>query len=219
QTRHNRKGDPGVALNLRAKMTRVARCGFFESGGASGRSPAQRRRGARDHRWRRGRWGRGALRWPEPLAGALQAVTSASIAGKTDRRFRQITRGITGEAVVAERLGSLPNDYFLLNDVALPGQPGNIDHVVIGPCWVVVIETKNFSGPVESHGSAWFVNGRRVRSISTQANRGAIAVREALTRTDPDLKDSVLRFVDSIAVFANPPSRLTVDLRAPPRLT
>jgi hypothetical protein len=48
-----------------------------------------------------------------------------------------------------------------LNDVVLPGHPGNIDHVVIGPCGVVVIETKHFSGSVEAHRNVWFASGRR----------------------------------------------------------
>jgi len=147
----------------------------------------------------------------DPWAGALLAVTIASVAAKAHRHLRRVTRGIKGEALVRERLQSLSDDYFLLNDVVLPGHAGNIDHVVIGPCGVVVIETKNFSGPVESHGDAWFVNGRRSRSVSKQANRGAIVVREALGHAHPDLEDSVLRFVDSIAVFANPSSRVRVD--------
>ncbi len=146
-----------------------------------------------------------------PVAGVLLAATIASVAGKARKQLRRVTKGIKGETLVAERLQSLPDDYFLLNDVVLPGQSGNIDHVVIGPCGVVVIETKNFSGSVESHRNAWFVNGRRSRSISRQVNRGAIAVRDALGRVHPDLKDSVLRFVDSIAVFTNPTSQVTID--------
>jgi hypothetical protein len=146
-----------------------------------------------------------------PMVGVLLAATIASVAGKARNQLRRVTRGIKGEALVAERLRSLPDDYFLLNDVVLPGQPGNIDHVVIGPCGVVVIETKNFSGSVESRRNAWFVNGRRSRSVSRQVNRGAIAVRDALGRAHPDLKDSVLRFVDSIAVFTNPTRRVAVD--------
>jgi hypothetical protein len=147
----------------------------------------------------------------DPWAGALLAVTIASVAAKAHRRLRRVTRGIKGEALVAERLQSLSDDYFLLNDIVLPGHSGNIDHVVIGPCGVIVIETKNFSGPVESHGNAWFVNGRRSRSVSMQANRGAITVRKALGEAHPDLRDSVLRFVDSIAVFVNPSHRVKVD--------
>jgi Nuclease-related domain len=85
----------------------------------------------------------------------------------------------------------LASFYFLLNDVVLPGHPGNIDHVVIGPCGVVVIETKNHPRHVQ--------------------NRAAIAVREALARVHPELGDSVLRSVDSVAVFTNPSSRVSVD--------
>ena len=146
-----------------------------------------------------------------PWVGALLAVTIGSIAAKARRRLRRVAKGIRGDALVAERLQSLSDDYFLLNDVVLQGHPGNIDHVVIGPCGVVVIETKNFSGHVESHGNVWFVNGRRSRSVSKHANHGAIAVREALGQAHPDLKDSVLCFVDSIAVFVNPSSRVKAD--------
>jgi hypothetical protein len=146
-----------------------------------------------------------------PVAGALLAVTAASVGAKAHWRLRRASKGLRGEALVTERLQPLPDAYCLLNDVVLPGHPGNIDHVVIGPCGVVVIESQNFSGPVESHGNAWFVDGRRSLSASRQANGGAIAIREALSRVHPDLKDSVLRFVDSIAVFKSPTSRVKVD--------
>src|SRR5262249_26332590 len=98
----------------------------------------------------------------------------------------------------------------------VPGMPdharrGNIDHVVIGPCGVVVIKTKNLSGSVEAHSNAWFANGRRSRSVSKQVNRNAIAVREVLSRAHPQLNGSVPRFVERVAVFTNPSSRVTVD--------
>ena len=35
---------------------------------------------------------------------------------------------------------------MVYNDVNLPGKRGNIDHVVIGPTGIYVIETKNYSG-------------------------------------------------------------------------
>lgn len=146
-----------------------------------------------------------------PVAGAFLLLGTASVAAKIYRRYRRFSKGIRGETLVTELLGKLPDEYFLVNDVVLPGHEGNIDHVVIGPCGVVVIETKHFSGPVESHGNAWFVNGRWRRSVSAQVNGGAIAVREALSRAHPDLKDSILHFVDSVAVFTNPSSRLKVD--------
>ena len=49
-----------------------------------------------------------------------------------------MSRGIKGEALIAEHLGRLPGDYFLLNDVVLRGHHGSIDHVVIGPGGLVI---------------------------------------------------------------------------------
>src|SRR5262249_11933294 len=121
-----------------------------------------------------------------------------------------MTKGVVGETDVVELLRTLPDGYFLLNDVALPGHPDNIDHIVVGPCGIVVIETKNFSSSVGSHGNARFVNGRSSHSIGKPANHGAIAVREMLTRFHPDLEHSVLRCIDSIAVFKNRPDRVRV---------
>jgi hypothetical protein len=57
--------------------------------------------------------------------------------------------GSAGEARVRRRLSRLPNDQFIvLNDLLLPTKSGTrqIDHVVIAPCRLFVIETKNFSG-------------------------------------------------------------------------
>jgi hypothetical protein len=146
-----------------------------------------------------------------PLAGLLLAVTVAALAAKAYRRLGRVSKGIRGEAVVTELLSRLSDDYFLVNDVVVPGLGGNVDHVVVGPCGVVVIETKNFSGSVQSHWDAWFVNGRRCRSVSKQVNGAAAAVREWLTHAHPDLAESALRFVDSVVVFVNPTSRVRID--------
>ena len=42
-------------------------------------------------------------------------------------------------------------------------------------------------------------------------NRNAIAVRDIPRRTHPDLKEPALRFVESVAVFTNPSTRVKVD--------
>ena len=55
-------------------------------------------------------------------------------------------KGIKGEKIVAENLKQLPKDYFIFNDVKFPGSRGNLDHVVVGPNGVFVIETKNLTG-------------------------------------------------------------------------
>jgi len=59
---------------------------------------------------------------------------------------RSWNKGITGEKTVAHYLNQLPEDYFIFNDVKFPGSYGNLDHVVIGPNGIFVIETKNYGG-------------------------------------------------------------------------
>lgn len=55
-------------------------------------------------------------------------------------------KGLHGENTVFKYLNTLPKDYYVFHDVTLPKKKGNIDHVVIGPNGVFVIETKNYSG-------------------------------------------------------------------------
>ncbi|HMK54011.1 MAG TPA: nuclease-related domain-containing protein, partial [Methanobacteriaceae archaeon] len=47
-------------------------------------------------------------------------------------------------------------DYFVYHDVTLASKRGNIDHVVIGPTGIFVIETKNYSGKYRIKGDKWF---------------------------------------------------------------
>lgn len=57
-------------------------------------------------------------------------------------------KGIFGEKVVAFILRMLPDDYYIFNDVYVEvgGRTTQIDHVVVSPFGVFVIETKNYRG-------------------------------------------------------------------------
>lgn len=65
-------------------------------------------------------------------------------------------KGLEGENLVLNYLNTLPKDYFVFNDVNLPGKKGNIDHVVIGPNGIFTIETKNYGGKYYIKGNQWF---------------------------------------------------------------
>lgn len=146
-----------------------------------------------------------------PMLGILAAVGTAIAAGRVHaRRVRPIEKGIQGEQLVTDLLARLPANFFLVNDVVLPGCPGNVDHVVIGPCGVVVIETKHWAGTVRAFRDTWVVNGRVRKSVAKQADRGAIAVRRFLASRHPDLPHSLLRFVDAVVVLTNPLCRVKV---------
>ena len=54
-------------------------------------------------------------------------------------------RGAAGEAVTAAILESLPRRrWVVLHDLALPGSRANVDHLVIGPTGVWVVDTKAY---------------------------------------------------------------------------
>lgn len=57
-------------------------------------------------------------------------------------------KGKLGESIVYSILKSLPNDYFLFNDVYLISGSWSIqiDHIVISEYGIFVIETKNYKG-------------------------------------------------------------------------
>lgn len=77
----------------------------------------------------------------------------------------------------------------------------------MGPCGVVVIETKRLAGSIRCNGNDWYVNGYRGRSISGQVNAGAAAVRDFLAERHPDLGST---WVESVIVFTHPLCRLKV---------
>ncbi len=90
------------------------------------------------------------------LAGVLLSVYGNKFINKSKEEGYSWQKGNEGEIIVADYLDTLPEDYFIFNDVKLPGNGGNIDHVVIGPTGIYVIETKNYTGKYRIKGNQWF---------------------------------------------------------------
>ncbi|RAX46155.1 NERD domain-containing protein [Arthrobacter sp. AQ5-06] len=93
--------------------------------------------------------------------------------GQAERATKSWDAGAVGERLVADRLSRLiPHGWYLLNDVHWPGRPkANLDHVLVGPGGVVVVDAKNWTGEVRvSAGVLW--QGRFAR---TQSVDGALA--------------------------------------------
>ncbi|MBP2045171.1 nuclease-related domain-containing protein [Methanobacterium aggregans] len=66
--------------------------------------------------------------------------------------------GAYGEEIVSDYLQKLPDSFYIFNDVNPRGNWGNIDHVVVGPTGIFVIETKNYSTPYVVKGDDWYYN-------------------------------------------------------------
>ena len=111
------------------------------------------------------------------------AATSLMVFKASFRRWVRWLLGRKGTCAVAEALKSLPDDYIVLNDIVLPDSKGNVDYLLIGPNGIFSIEIKNYSGFVKCEEDEWFINGRRIRSLSKQAKRNGIAVRGCIAQS------------------------------------
>ena len=59
-------------------------------------------------------------------------------------------KGLAGETTVAQVLNKSPDEFRVLNDLTTPF--GNLDHVVVGPTGVFLLDTKNWRGVVSPDG-------------------------------------------------------------------
>jgi len=55
-------------------------------------------------------------------------------------------KGAVGEVAVARVLGDLSAEFVVLHDLSIPGSNANVDHLVIGPTGVFMIDAKCWSG-------------------------------------------------------------------------
>ena len=64
------------------------------------------------------------------------------------KNSKWLTRGAIGERTVSEKLQSLGEHYIVLDDLLIPNAHGDtqIDHVVVSPFGIFVVETKCWSG-------------------------------------------------------------------------
>jgi hypothetical protein len=72
--------------------------------------------------------------------------------------YRTWKSGLTGEKIVIKNISDkLSSDYSIFNDVLLADgkRKGDIDHLIVGPTGIFVIETKNSKEMVSYDGYKW----------------------------------------------------------------
>jgi Nuclease-related domain len=146
-----------------------------------------------------------------PYVGLLTGVAVGTMAGPALGGLRRLRANRLGDTSVSALLDRLSDDYFLVNDVLIPGHRGNVDHVLIGPCGVMVIEARRWAGRIRVQRDRLSVNGFPRTSVARQLTGGAIAVRDFLVRAHPELSGSLLCWVDTAIVFTHPRCRLQID--------
>jgi Nuclease-related domain len=161
--------------------------GSLGSPGRSALAEYRRRRALELAAWAR------SLAWRAPLvaaAGAVGQVLAAQVglpeAGlvglavavlvgwrlrfRPSEQARTWRRGAHGERRTARLLDRLTRDgYVVFHDLAVPGSPANLDHLVIGPTGVFIIDSKQWTGSVQQgpDGLAWHNHYRLDRTLET----------------------------------------------------
>jgi hypothetical protein len=98
-------------------------------------------------------------------------------------KFHVFNGGLQGEKQVVKLLSrSLSDDYFLINSLYLQGGGGDIDHIVLAPAGVFVLETKNWSGTIINQGDQWkrLVKSGSGKSPSNQVKINVTRIRQII---------------------------------------
>ena len=185
-------GDPpGVPRTPPAAALPVVPAEVTGSHGSPGRSALveyRRRRALELAAWTR------SLVWRAPLVAAAGAVGDvlaarvglpraglvglavAALVGwrlrfRPSEQARTWQRGAAGERHTARLLGRLTSDgYVVFHDLVVPGNTrANVDHLVIGPTGVFVIDSKQWTGSVRqgADGLVWHNHYRLDRTLET----------------------------------------------------
>ena len=115
------------------------------------------------------------------------------------RRLRSFIKGAEGEEVVARILSFLPGTYTVFNDLQLDAGPA-IDHLVVAPTGLFVIETKNWTGEITFENGQVHCNGKSAsRPPIKQVKEATAALLEHLSRSScPEIPvHPVLCFVNN----------------------
>ena len=128
------------------------------------------------------------------------------------RKYHIYNGGWQGEKQVANLLTrTLSDNYYLLNDLYLRDGGGDIDHLVLGPNGIFVLETKNWSGTISCSGDEWQRAGKRnfSGSPSRQVKRNSAKI-QYLIDNSPNLRGLHVR-VEGAVVFTNSHATLHVN--------
>lgn len=125
------------------------------------------------------------------IAAALAATTAlGSLKRYNDakRAHHNLTAGIRGEQHVAATLEQLPGNYHIIHGVDITAQNGgneDIDHLVIGPSGIIMIDAKNWGGVIEIDEHGLWRDGVHDSSLIEAAKRRAQTLADYLGYSDP----------------------------------
>ena len=140
------------------------------------------------------------------MAGEPTRATARTRRTRTEQLQRSAEasdRGAEDEESTARVLGALSSDgWHVFHDVRWPGREhANIDHVLVGPGGVFVVDSKSWTGTIEVRGGALRLDGRRRTRHVIAAAAAAMAIGELLPGVEPGVIHPVLCFARTEPIF------------------
>ncbi len=137
-------------------------------------------------------------------------------------RAAQKLAGLIGEHQVGDLLATeLSEDYALINGLQLPGAAGDIDHLVVGPTGIFLLETKTMAGRIVCapdgswHRTRLGRDGTQydayIGDPAAQVQRNIFVLRQTLRRCVPDLVRRTPLWIEGLVVFPHPKTELETD--------
>jgi hypothetical protein len=138
--------------------------------------------------------------------------------GNLQRDLRIVQAGVTGELSTRAVFLNLDDRYTVLPDLTIEveGRRSQIDHIVVGPTGVFVVETKNLNGYIEGAAEDREIVqhkiGRRGGRYSKRLYNPVHQVRTHVHRVSRLLKSHGLQsWVNAAVYFANPDAVVDLD--------
>jgi Nuclease-related domain len=128
------------------------------------------------------------LAWAGLVGLVAAALVGWRLRFRPSEQARSWRRGAEGERHTGRLLDRLTRDgYVVFHDLAVPGSLANVDHLVIGPTGVFIIDTKQWTGSVHQSGDglAWHNHYPLERTLETVRWEAQIIGRLLGTRIHP----------------------------------
>ena len=134
--------------------------------------------------------------FPFAQLGLLLIPLSYGLGVYTYRKMMVWRMGSYGEKKVVSALSSLDDRFLLVNNVVIPPNWGDADHIIISPNGLYVVETKTVGDVVECDGDSWrrikvskggFSYPVPVGNPGRQAKRNAKSLKDLLLKHEFDI--------------------------------
>lgn len=158
--------------------------------------------------------------WVPLIVGAATVLSAAGLviyerAYYNRTRFReQLQAGLKGQRLLPQVLAGLSDDYFLINNLDLPGRADDIDHVLVGPNGIFALETKHHRGRIFCRDGQWYQSKvshgghlqpeSPIRDPTQQLKRNVDYLRSCINRTDRALSRRTALWIEGLVVFTHP---------------